>query len=328
MSGFVFPLNTTADRVLDSSLNLVTATMYAHLVTSVPARSVALVSDLAVATYTSYSSVALAGKAINSGAWVFNPLAFPYNTGSSQTVIGVVVVEQLGGSPSSTDVPLFFSRFRYSAGAVSIPVGTSQRIEFQPNTSVGFISVPGRYLFTCADYVESGDTNGAIFKIGSRNEAQAFATPSSRILYYRGNNTESILDDSGSSIILNRNLADSSNSFIEGTGVAMSMLDFGTLQLRFNTGAKIFTAMETYSGTLEVYGSNYLPSLSGVIQRDLSLWHPLGTHTLSGSATSVSDLTATKDFFRYIGFRTSATKFVKEVEFYNCTVASSTADLT
>jgi hypothetical protein len=332
MSGFVFPLNDTSDRVANASLDLLGPTMYAHLVTAVPARSAALVSDLALASYPGYAPVALANRNITSNAWRFDPLLFPVNTGSTETIVGIVIVEQLGGAPASSDVPLFFSRFRFTAGPVSLPVSANQRIRFVPNTTHGFVSVPGRHLFDCGAYVEPNDTNGAIFKVGTRNGAQAFANPSARIGYFRGNTGANPLTNDGSSLIFNRNLVDSGNSFIQGGVGSMSMLDFGTLQIRFNTGARIFTAHDNQaSHVVTIYGANYLPSFVPAIQANLNLWQVLGTHNIVlGQLVANSALTATKEFFRYVGFTSTAASstFIKEIEFYNCTIASPTADLT
>jgi hypothetical protein len=341
----IFTFYAAANDIASGTINLQTDTFYAHLITAAPTYQDTLVSQLPLASYTNYSSIPVVNNSYVNDIWKMDDLLFPVNLGSLQSIHGVVICRRQGALPSPTDQPVVFMRSREGNTRVDYPLDTNQRIMFRVDQVNGILTSVDRYFFSAGALVLPFDTNGIIYKLGTRNELQPFTNPqtgpylrvrnfsnSSQTNPENPNPTNQQLD-----LTSRANNSPSSSAYLNVGNSSSVILNFSSnLAIRL----KNFTFCVNVAGgngptsDLEILGSQYL--LPGNLIGDVSQYISLGAFTFPPTTVGtlvnrIATLPGSDLFFRYILIRSSNSGDLRlyEVEFYGpeVTVASLTNDL-
>jgi hypothetical protein len=339
----IFAFDSIPDRIANSTINLASGTFYAHLVSAIPASTISQVSGLTLISYTGYAPVAATSVSFVGGIWKMSDFLFPVNTGIAAIAdsIGFVVCEQLGASPASTDNVVMFNRHRQGGVNVTIPIGANERIRAIVDQTNGILQTLAGTLFTSGSYVAPLDNNGTIYQLGTRNNAQAYVNPGAsgtRIKFYQA--VTSGLASSNTAVsagLFGRTI----NAAAVNTAAALNIMEIielqGSLLLRLTSASKIWLNYSASSASgLGIYGAKALPSFNATDVNNVNNWNLIGNITVAstGAASTFASinysLTGVNDFYRYIGlYHTVATTInIAEIDFYNATLRSSTADLT
>jgi hypothetical protein len=136
MPSFLF--NDAKTKILQALLDLDGDTFYACLVTATPAATETQRIGLTEATGGNYAIQALTGRTLNNPTastvrWTFsNPIWNNLTTANSAPIVGMVIVEQAGGSPATSDQPVCFLEFN----TAFTPSGATFQVDIPVNTGV------------------------------------------------------------------------------------------------------------------------------------------------------------------------------------------------
>jgi hypothetical protein len=340
----IFTFYAAANDIASGTINLQTDTFYAHLITAAPTYQDTLVSQLPLASYTNYSSIPVVNNSYVNDIWKMDDLLFPVNLGSLQSIHGVVICRRQGALPSPTDQPVVFMRSREGNTRVDYPLDTNQRIMFRVDQVNGILTSVDRYFFSAGALVTPFDTNGIIYKLGTRNELQPFSNPQTapylRAVHFTPSTETNPQNPSPST----SELALTDRAGNTSGGLNRTLSSGAGILLNFSSSLSIrlknFTVCLSISGgtgtpDIEIFGSQYL--LPGNLIGDTSQYISLGSFPSPSTSSAtvvnrIATLPGSDLFFRYILFRNngSGTFGIYEIEFYGpeVTVASLTADLT
>lgn len=341
----IFTFTSALVSIENASINLGTDTFYAHLVKTQPAISAGYVSDLNKADYTGYLPIAVANRTYASGVLKFDDITFAKNTGASQNLVGFVLCKRLGASPDNADPVILYSALRQSNISVSIPLGTNEALKIFIDQTNGVLKTELRYLFISGTFVTPYDTNGMIYQLGTRNGAQAYVNPltgTARINKYDGQGSGNLFTSNGTSQHFDRGATESSPGFMPDQPNMMSILEFIDTRVRLFNSTLYMRWEFIVGGSVRVgfrlYGAKFLENLNAATVNNLANWTELspavnvGNVNLNGLQNITYSIPGINDYYRYIGFfsGTSATSnepLIREIEFYNATLASLTSNL-
>lgn len=314
------------NQIQGGTLNLASGTFYLHLVTAVPSISVTDVSQLSLATGPTYAPTILSGLSYASGVWNFSEALIPSYDNTGANIVGFVICKQAGGSPASTDVPIVFSLLQSDTGAyITLDPNNEQlKIKFNP---AGILKAVNTYAYTCGAYATPFDTNGIIYKLGTKNDTQSYTNPNCVYTLYP--NSTSIAE-------LYSDRSQDNYSPIGGTYGRMLGLDFGASggynrQLRM--GKLLIGIYESQGNpTFTIEGTNSVPSINNMYTSVGINWSPVGSFTVpSQNFGSIGWYLFTindNNYWRYFRiFSNSGFVHLSEIEFYESTISTATLNL-
>jgi hypothetical protein len=337
----IFTFTSAAAAITDGSLNLGAADFYAHLVKTLPVAANTVVSDVTIADYTNYSPVLITSPSFSAGVFSFPNLEFPRNLGPQQSLLGFVVCQRLGPAPAASDPLVLYSSLRQANTPVTIPINTGEQLRVVIDQVNGVLRTEQRHLFASGNFVTDFDANGSIFQIGSRNGTQAYVNPSnSRIIGYSLVSSGTANPDVNFPLAFDRG---SGFNFTFGSGEAniIRVLDFGALRIRL-LNSEFWCHLEAVGGGnpvngFRIFGAKFLENFNASTINNLANWTPLMPATdipgtPSGTRLLRFPIPGNPEFYRFIGIfggtNTGGNKpSGREMEFYNATIASPTANL-
>jgi hypothetical protein len=307
VSNFIF--NWAVAALQAATLDLSTGNYYAHLVTTAPALGHTTVADLVLPTTGGYTGTPLTGLSYNATRWTFDSFSFPkYAFASAPT--GVVICKRAGTNPANTDGIICYSDFNNSIGqTISLQVGAYVvNLQFGTNGAINFSY---RYQYSSGAYANTEDVpKGLIYLIGTKNNTQSFASPSGAAILVSGNPSENVFD---------RNVV-TTNSISSNFSLR---LDFGVLQIK--------------PGKLGIYnrasgtGSTVIVKASNVN----NLWNDSANYTILATLANAPNWgfnwllvdCNTSSYWQYLKIDTNQPHAISEIEFYESSILSPTANI-
>jgi hypothetical protein len=306
VANFIF--DWAAAALTAATLDLSTGNYYAHLVTTAPLLTHTTVADLVLPSISGYAPTALTGLSYNSTRWTFDSFTFPkYNFAAAPT--GVVICKRTGSTPASTDGIICYSDFNNSIGqTISLSVGAYVvNLQFGSQGAINFSYL---YQYNSGDYDATGGDvpSGLIHLIGTKNNTVSYTNPfNSTNATVQGNATDKTLP-------------------LFNNSVTHKAFDFGVNLIRPVTFGMYIHSAGTPTITLSA--SN---NISGVFNQtnvdNNAFWTDIGVSTTVPSGQWVFFNVTNTTYWRYFRFsQTVATMFFGQIELYNSSALSPTAD--